>query len=337
MSGHQMKNDYFSAIKNGVQFLNSKQLDSGAFNINQWISINDKSNDQKIDFPCGNISSVFGTSFILHSLNFTKFYIDDKQIDKIVKPAISFLIEEKEEYGLWRFYGKNSGIPFDIDCTCCVLAALFEWKNKIDFEINFEKIASYLLKNRNRECIFQTWFLNENSGHLTEKEVDWVVNANALFFYSLLNQNLPSIEKYLLKIVNNNFFKKTSNYYQPISGIYFLTRTYADGYNHRLEPAIETIKNYILENESKFVNNDLSLALYILALENCAADRSLINRLSRLLINNQKDNGQWSKHVFFSTKDKRYHEFVLKWGSQELTTAFALEALSKSLLSHSYK
>lgn len=321
-----MDNLLFKSLEKGVKFLKSKQEDSGEFKTKEWVVFNNEAVFGEKDTE----KSVFITSFILHSLKFIKEFIHDDKIaidvKKIAKKARIFLRNEKRESGLWRFAPE---ISFDIDCTCCVSAVLKEWGEK---EIDYELIAQKLLNNRGSNNFLKTWIFDDDTLDLTnQNDVDWVVNVNVLFFYSLINKSLPTVEDKILQIVQKGIFKKQSTYYPSLSGIYCLTRTYADAHNEKLQPAIEIIKKYLLKNRFDLLKDDLSLILILLSLLNCDTSTDSTDHLFKHLLMNQKFNGGWSKGAFFHAFPPNEIQIGKKWGSEALTTAFALEAISKRL------
>jgi hypothetical protein len=309
-----------ASLKKGFSFLDSSQLPSGEFQTKQWIG--DDSCEHALKFQ---IKSVFITSFVLHSLKIIAKHINVK---RSAQKALEFLLSEMEDQGLWRFYGKESKIPFDIDCVCCILAALKEW----EIEMDYEKIASRLLRYRNAKNIFNTWILDEDPhfAKINFNNVDWVANANVLFFYSLLGQRLQEVEQYLITFVKTEAFKQRSTFYPPMSGVYCLTRAYADGKNKGLKPAISKIKEYLTSIEAENnLQDSLYTALATVALQNCYERRAPNSQLIEDLMNMQQTDGRWPTGIFFSSVMRGHPEISFKWGSDELTTAFALEAIAK--------
>jgi len=326
-----------TALEKGIYFLYQRQMSSGEFPTTMWqIS---KENDSSY------VKSVFATTFVLHSLKSVKNF---GYVENMSQQAIRFLLGEMEYYGLWRFYGKKSNIHFDIDDTCCALAALREW----NIEMDYNTIASELLKYRNDRGIFNTWILDVDPPfEKRDNNVDWVVNANALFFYSLLDQRLAEVEQYLLRVVETDTFKRPSYYYySPLCFIYCLTRAYADGHNLELGYAIPKIRSYLLNiiRGGKLLDNPLENALAIVGLLNCGEDVAVLEPVIEHLLSMQRNDGGWQKSLFFVngpytllTSIYRYIGFTISlfrysytwrntvFGSEELTTAIALEAISR--------
>lgn len=304
------------SIKKGIEFLVDRQMPSGEFATRRWEKL-------KVE-TASYVKSVFITSFVLHSLR----YIENlTHVGEISQRAIRFLLNEMEPSGLWRFFGKNSRIHFDVDVACCILASLKEWGVKM----NYRSYASLLLKYRNDQGSFYTWILDLNPPFEREdNNIDWVVNANALFFYSLLDYPLPEVEQYLIHIVETGAFQQWSLYYDPpFAFIYCLTRAYADGHNLRLSPAIAKIRDYLLhvKAENKSYGDPLENALAAVGLLNCGCETESTQPI-RHLISIQKEDGGWPIGVLHTGGPTGYHT---AYGSRELTTAIALEALSKYL------
>ena len=115
-----MYNKNIKSIREDASFLVSKQLSSGEFSITRA-----KTKDMKNSYY---IKSIFFTTFVLHSLSQLKNF----PLNETVQNATKFLLNEKEGEGFWRFFGKGTHLPLDLDDTCCVLSALFE--NNVELE-----------------------------------------------------------------------------------------------------------------------------------------------------------------------------------------------------------
>lgn len=306
------------SLRKGICFLSDRQLPSGEFATMRW-------EKPKVE-AASYVKSVFVTSFVLHSLremeNFT-------QVKEISQQAIKFLLSEMEQNSLWRFFGKNSPIHFDVDDICCILASLKEW----GVGMNYYSQASLLLKYRNNQGLFYTWILDVDPPfEKKDNNIDWVVNANALFFYSLLDRPLPEVEHYLIQVVETDAFQQRSPYYDsPFAFIYCLTRAYADGYNSTLGSAVTGIKDYLLhaKERNKLCGDPLEGALAAVGLLNCGGKTTESTQAVEYLLSMQEEDGGWPIGIFHT--DGPYTEYRIAYGSRELTTAIALEAVSKYL------
>jgi len=305
------------SILRGINFLAKRQLSSGEFSTLRWR----KSNVQAASY----VKSVFITSFVLHSLAHLSNF---SQVQKISQRAIRFLLDEMEQSGLWRFLGKKSYIHFDVDTTCCILASLREWRINLDYY----SVASLLLKNRNNRGIFNTWILDiDPPFEKGDNNIDWVVNANVLFFYSLLDWPLSEVEEYLIQIVRTGQFMQKSVYYDsPFSFVYCLTRIYSDAGNKRLEPIVKEVKTYLLNCQTRGTGDKtdpLESTLAITGLLNCGVQPSNLTQVIECLLHMQREDEGWPIGTFFVGGP--YLGYDLAFGSREVTTAIAVEALSK--------
>ena len=80
--------------------------------------------------------------------------------------------------------------------------------------------------------------------------------------------------------------------------------------------------------DGKF-QDSLSRALAINSLANCHGSNIVISKSIKKLLTSQRTDGGWENCVFFSVCNPLHPQFLFKWGSEELTTAFALEAISR--------
>ena len=287
----------------------------------QWVGDSSSSRELKIS-----VKSVFVTSFILHSLRY---------IDKIVntqtaaKKAIEFLLGEMEDNGFWRFYGKNTNLAPDIDCTCCILAALKKWSVKLDYEA----ISERLLNFRNKKKVFNTWIFENYaiSRGNANRQIDWVVNANALYFYSLINHSLPQVQQYLMHRVEKDSIRRPSKYYPFLSGIYCLTRALYNSNENKFERARIKISNLLTINAKKGFQDSLSVALQACSSFDCRLEKNSIAPLIDYLMANQRGNQGWQGGIFFYALIKNTGIFF-KWGGDPITSALALEAFARYYL-----
>lgn len=309
-----MLKDYSAPIARGISFLKTRQLPSGEF-------ATLRAKKSKMD-DSSYVKSPFFTTFILHSLSFLKELGD---INESVKKAADFLIAEKDDKDYWRFFGRNSYIPPDLDCTCCALSALYI--NGV--ELDYETIADTLLTYRNSEGAFHTWILDPtliNNKDVSINPLDHVVNANILFFYSLIRKPLPQVVNYLCSIIKRKNFHNSPYYDSPFSFIYCLTRAYTDGNVKDLQPILPVIKKYLLEKydalekqRDPLKNAQVAVSLINSGYRGYELDKAILN-----LIYTQDSDDGWPITSFFPFPGKL--EF---YGSRELNTAIALEALWK--------
>jgi hypothetical protein len=304
------------AITGGISFLRITQLASGEFVTTRAPQI-DMTNSSEV-------SSVFLTSFIVHCLTHLKKYYS---VNDLLGQASDFLLSQKEGKGYYRFFGKETHLPLDLDCTCCVLAALIKCNIKLDYD----NIADFLLHYRNEAGVFYTWmpdlFPTKNQRDF-QNDIDCVVNANALFFYSLIRRHLPVLVDYLNNATKKQFRSGSIYYYSPISYTYCLSRTYADGSAEGLSPIIGEITDYLLNIWSYGAQwgNTLENSMAAVSLLNCGYRGNVLTKAIIDLLCRQESTGGWSNSAFFAGIPDLYY------GSSDLTTAIAIEALWKYLV-----
>jgi hypothetical protein len=311
-----MNNKIIKSIRKGISFLLSKQLNSGEFSTTRAKKISMEN--------ASYIKSIFLNTFVLHSLNQLKNVFS---INETVQNATKFLLNEKEGEGFWRFFGKGTHLPLDLDDTCCALSALFI--NGVELE--YKTIAGYLLNYRDKRGIFYTWILDRylpKTSSYFENDIDWVVNANTLFFFSLIKIPIPEVTNHLCNIVEKKDFEDGSiYYYSPFSFIYCLSRAYADGGAIGLKPILGKIKSYLLNKQDtngRWSGNILENAMATESLINCGYKGIVVDGAINNLLKAQKADGGWPNSAFFVGVPELFY------GSRELTTAIAIEVLWKS-------
>ena len=315
-------------INKGLSYLHEKQLSSGEFTT--FISYSP-------DISGGiNESTVFDTTFIVHTLNLA----DNKHTEKIVQEmktkAVAFLLDNMESHNVWRYEGKYriAVEPPDTDDTSMAFSALVESGVNIS-----DESLDYMLNFRTSDGIFYTWINSDewldSSFQYYElfklNDIDANVNTNVLYAYSLRNRSQYSVVKYLNNIVENKSFLNSTLYYtSPYVFSYLVTRDYSDGGIKELEPSLDNIKDYLIEtqNADGGWGNDLYTALATVTLINIGYEGAPLEKAVEHILNNQRKNGSWRSYAFYIAYDPDTSTTAY-YGSQELTTSFSLEALIK--------
>jgi hypothetical protein len=154
------------------------------------------------------------------------------------------------------------------------------------------------------------------------------VNANTLFFFSLIKIPIPEVTNHLCNIVEKKDFEDGSiYYYSPFSFIYCLSRAYADGGAIGLKPILGKIKSYLLNKQDtngRWSGNILENAMATESLINCGYKGIVVDGAINNLLKAQKADGGWPNSAFFVGVPELFY------GSRELTTAIAIEVLWKS-------
>lgn len=305
-----------TSIEKAIYFLKERQLPSGEFPANHSLS------PDMADSAY--VSEVFGSTFVLHALSFVE---PDTEIDEIRNKTAVFLLANKEEPGVWRYYGKYSNIPPDMDDTSAAFASLKE--NGIPVE---KSGLEYALYYRTPEGLFYTWMNEEKWMNKSDpyywfyktNDIDAVVNANMLYALSLADEQATAVSDYLNSYIENNSFTEPTIYYHnPYIQLYMFTRAYADGHAKDLKPSMPVIRNYLLSTQKPDGSwgNELNTSLAAISLLNTGYKGEALDRAITYILSNQRSDGGWPELGIQS--------LAFYYGSEEMTTAFSLEALGK--------
>jgi hypothetical protein len=327
------------AIAQGVDFLHAMQLPSGTFQI--YCSPHPLLEDE-----CKPDYSTFQTAQIAYCLGFTK----SEKVDEMVRKAIGFLLSTMQDGCVWRYTCSPNPdyLAPDVDDT-----SIISWllrRHGVPFPDNIDVI----LGNRDSRGLFYTWILPRlrwttempywrvalrqllklRQLHwfytVTEckpDDIDMVVNANVLYYLGARPETEPIIRR-LIQIVEEEGEETCDKYYaNRFNFFYFLSRNYAAGIR-----AFASVGDAIVQRIRSCVRPNGMIGDHILhtAQAACAlmdwGDRSTVleNAIEAILCARNSD-GVWKKCPFYYSGPSK----KLGWGSEELTTGFCLEALSR--------
>jgi hypothetical protein len=300
------------AIDRAVAFLERSQLPTGELRV----FASDKPDP-----------SIFPTALAAYSLSFTP------RAAKVRDRALDFLLAEMEPRGLWKHWPRehpyHHQLPPDLDDTSCASVALVRAGR------SFPDNRALLLKNRNRRGLFRTWkltlaqlrhpliscaFFTKTSAR--PFDVDAVVNANALHYLG----DIPEVTRYLVRVLRENGEAHCDKWYEsPFAIWYFFSRAL----QRNAPEAGELIVKKITATKPAGAL-DRALAICALRLWNQPADAGP-------LLAQQLDSGAWpAAPLYHGGRARRRdgtfappHPDTPHWGSEELTTAFCIEALAR--------
>lgn len=331
-------NDVGPAITRALDFLERSQLGDGSFAVMTSV-------DPAMTTGCTPDPSVFPTALIAQSLGGVP------AAAGLLGRALDFLTAEQDKHGLWRHWtGAHPycrQLPPDLDDTCCASHALQAGGRSPP------KNREILLANRQRRGLFQTWvtprlrpvasvvhwratlpqllhaptlalFFRRTSAR--PDDVDAVVNANTLHYLGLSEATRP-VADHLLDILRRNREGHCDKWYEnPFAIWYFFSRA--------LHGAVPEASEIIIGRlDAARPENMLETALALLTRLNCG-DRPGGDAITALLAG-QMTSGAWPRAALYHGGRRRLgdgsfappHPDTPHWGSEELTTAFCIQAL----------
>lgn len=313
-----------------IEFLYHNQLEHGEFRTYA-------AGNEAMDEDCIFDSSPFTTSFVLYSLRF----YHDVRIQEITARGLNFLRSEMEGKGIWRYWSSHHAshqiLPPDLDDTCCISFVLKQHRLTL---ANHEII----LANKNRDGLFYTWLapradmppklMNEIqrvtkadslplfSLNGTLENVDCAVNANVLLYLGECNE-VQAVIAYLKRSVASKELPDTSYYADSLAFYYLLSRAYLNGIAS-LDETRSTVLRSVLSRKSPdgSFGNELLTALAVCTWLNFSGPRNQLDDSIAYLMRTQSKGGFWKKIPMWLGPAPYY-------GSEELTTAFCVEALAR--------
>lgn len=324
------------ALARGLDFLMRSQLPDGQFRV-----LSSPSATLSVD--CVADSSVFATALVSDALK------NVAGTAAMRERALDFLLTEMDANGLWRHWTRDHPryrlLPPDLDDTACVSSILaFGGRRIIDNR-------PLMLANRNRRGLFYTWVAPRAGPILRWRavllqllhpaalhwiftktparplDVDAGVNANVLYHLGERPETRPVVT-YLLDVIRADAETRSDKWYDNrFVMYYFLARA--------LAPVSTTGVRRIREKvgislPSSPLDRAISSAVYARLDSRCpAAD-------IEMLCADQGEDGSWPRGAVYHGGRRRLAAGrfgttppdMVRWGSEELTTAFAVEGLS---------
>lgn len=301
------------SVRLGLRFLYDNQLPYGEFRTFASPSI-----DMKRTFFD---SAIFATTFVLYSIA----RITCPCVTVMTNKAISFLFEELRGFGLFQYYSSKNArsIDFDLDDTACASVALLRSHPFVVGGYN----VRYFIKNRNQDGLFYTWV----GGADLANDVDSVVNANVVLYLGDRDET-KSACRYLVDTIKSNHESDSYQYYLDDMILYYaVSRAYAHG-TSSLSAAREAVIEKVLQSckgDGSF-GNELTTACAVCSLANFGYDGvTRLRDAASYLEGQQRADGSWRRIAMF-------HGSRVYYGSEELTTALCLEALTHVAGSSAY-
>lgn len=254
---------------------------------------------------------VFGTAMVSRILQEARL---GPAADRIVAAANRFLIAEREESGVWRYFGKGSLIPADVDDTAYCLMALGP-------AADGRVIEDVLLRNVDEAGRMRTWLTEPGAARVHRAVIDAAVNANVLTLLRSRGVEASGLAQFLKAHLAGPESLKGSWYYP--SPFFFLQAI--AGSAAWLSPespgcVVARVRELLQRDPGTDV---LNLAMAATALARCGGEPAELAGLRRRIREAQWEDGGWEAvGLFVGVEDCVYW-----YGSRELTTAFCLEAI----------
>jgi hypothetical protein len=333
-----VERDARDAAARGIAFLEAVQLPHGEFRA--WAS-----NDPEMVRDAVPDPSIFPTALIAQCLAWAPaaFGVRDRALD--------FLERERDRNGLWRHWTSDHPqcrqLPPDLDDTACASAALAAAGRAPPPN------RELLLANRDRAGLFFTWvaprprwsglahlkvtlaqlahaptlFLFFRNTSAAPGDVDAVVNANTLHYLGAGPHAAPVVE-HLLGVLSDGREAECDKWYDdPFAVRYFLSRAL-----RTLAPAAGPLIEAGSADRAPRTALQSALAACARLDWGLPADDSI-----GAVLRAQLDHGAWPRAALYHGGRARLaggafaarHPDTPHWGSEELTTAFCVEALSR--------
>jgi hypothetical protein len=154
--------------------------------------------------------------------------------------------------------------------------------------------------------------------HIDREDVDPVVNANVILYLGERDDTRPAIDFVVSTVLADAM--PFSLYYEDLLALYHaVARAYRHG-----ATALGVLRQPILDRVARRTSRPdgltpLQAALAASAVLTFDPDAPLGRELVRIVRSTQRGDGAWDAYAYYGV-----------WGSDELTTAFCLEALARA-------
>ena len=295
------------AIERAVDFLARRQLAHGEFASALHF-------DARLRDAGTFDSSPFVTTFVLHALDF----VSGPTVEVLREKARTFLREEQEAPGVWRYWSSRNGKPIDpdVDDTACASFALRG-------DPGLERNVAALLANRHASGLFLTWLRPLTANN----DLDAVVNANVLLYLGERPETLAARDRVIEEILEGRDDRASTYYVQPLALHHAVARAFEHGvrgFGVCRDAAVARSRQALAAEGGSL---SLAMALCTLLAHGVEAGPEE-HRAVETLLARQTSEGGWEREAFYAGPEPPTPHAVF-WGSEELTTALCLEALAR--------
>jgi hypothetical protein len=275
---------------------------------------------------------------------------DDPRARRIVAGATRFIRQLMEPGGVWRYCpndGARGRFPADVDTIACCSGVLR------GAGIPMPDNRPLLLANRDRRGLFHTWITPRRApldpvfwrvafgyylrpvqavrwwrlGEASPSDVDAMVNASVLAYLGHDHATEPVVD-WLTEIVRSGAEASDRWYMSPFSFQEMLSRSYRAGVTALRSVRDESIRHLCAaaNPDGSIGESSLDTAWAVCALLNWDGGEDVAAAGAAHLRRTQHSDGWWVRSPFFWGGPSR--EWA--WGSDEVTTAYCVEALLRA-------
>jgi hypothetical protein len=221
--------------------------------------------------------------------------------------------------------------PPDLDDTACIAYALKRYYSPLGYSFLFGSNLKTFLSQKNDRGLFYTFIAN-----LPRNPIDSGVNANVLLYLGECEETKP-IGDYLNDLVLSDREPGSDRWYSENILHYLISRAYFQGASslNKSQNAV-VLKTLTRQQKDGSFGNDLDTALAVCTLLNYQySNRFVLERAIHKMLERQGENGAWSRIPLWSATPEivwggEASDWSMGfWGSEELTTAFSIEALAR--------
>lgn len=290
------------------------QTATGGFITDCWRS---DGNEQRTQ-----VDAIFTPAQVLYSLSFLP---DSASARGTQERAARYLVAQQKSPGVWPYYGQGTDIVIspDVDDTSVSWAAL----QKLGVAIPPAALDA-LRASRNERGLFNTWIGDPARWvNIDSRDVDTVVNLNALLLFGLAHEKIDNVCKFELEQVDSDAFRRGTVYYSsPLMFAHAFSRAYREGNVACLESAVPKIRDAVLalQKQDGSWGNDLETAFGAVTLLNLQYRGEALDRAIKTILARQAADGGWDLAPAY-----RGAVAPLNYGSRAVTTAICIEALAK--------
>lgn len=325
------------SLSRAIVFLQESQLAHGEFRTCA-------ATNKALTVDCHPDSACFITALVLYAIGSS----DDPRVPALIARGLDFLAAEMEGQGMWRYWSSRNArhnyLPPDLDDTCCISFLLKKYSRPLPAN------ESLILGNRNAHGVFYTWLsasrtlpskfvskrVREQIRQVSDPDVELVmslsgtlgnidcaVNANVLLYLGESSATQSAIDYVIETVLDDRVHARSTYYLHSLSLYYLVSRAFIN----RVSSLEKTRATIVRRLESAQANsgafgNALSTALAACALLNFGEASSTVDRAVQSLLQAQNPDGSWARHAMFLGPAPYY-------GSEELTTALGIEALTR--------